>query len=149
MARATPKRIARQSASLAASGATRARRRMLSEEASPDAVAHVRSGTAVAAEALRTGIPPAAARARREEIPHEGEAMRVGDPDESALDNEYVGEDVPGGAGATPDQNVVDDIGRAYGLAEEDTHELHTSFEMLSRRDRHRAELTPPRRPRP
>lgn len=119
------------------------------ESPPPDPVAHVRSGTAIAAEALRTGLPPFTARPRRVEIPHEDEAMRAGDPDERPLDNEYVGENIAGGAAATPDQNCVDDIGRAYGLGEEDTHELHSSFEMLSRRDRHRAELIPPRRPRP
>lgn len=119
------------------------------ESLPPDPVAHVRSGTAVAAEALRTGLPPFTSRPRRVEIPHEDEAMRVGDPDVPALDNEYVGEDVVGGASPTPDQNCIDDVGRAYGLGEEDTHELHSSFEMLSRRDRHRAELIPPRRPGP
>lgn len=118
------------------------------EAARPDVVPHQRSGTAVAAEALRTGVLPLSTRPRRIEIPHEDETFRVGDPDERALDNAYVGEDVAGGAAATPDQNVVDAIGRAYGLLEEDTHELHSSFELLSRRDRHRAELVPPRRPR-
>ena len=115
----------------------------------PDPVAHVRSGTAVAVEALRTGLPPFTSRPHRVEIPHEDDAMRVGDPDVVPLDNEYVGEDVVGGASATPDQNCIDDVGRAYGLGEEDTHELHSSFELLTRRDRRRAELIPPRRPRP
>ena len=46
--------------------------------------------------------------------------MRVGDPDDDSLANEYVGEDLPGGSTPTPDQSNVDEIGRAYGLQEEE-----------------------------
>lgn len=106
------------------------------------------SATAVAAEALRTGIVPAVRRHGREEpeIPREDETIRVGDPDDRSLANEYVGEDTPGGTSPTPDQNSVDDIGRAYGLQEEDAGTLRTAAEVLNRRDKHRPELTPPRR---
>jgi hypothetical protein len=106
------------------------------------------SATAVAAEALRTGIVPAVRRHGREEpeIPREDETIRVGDPDDRSLANEYVGEDTPGGTSPTPDQNSVDDIGRAYGLQEEDAGPLRTASEVLNRRDKHRPELTPPRR---
>jgi len=107
-----------------------------------------RSATAVAAEALRTGVLPAAGR-RRDEIPHEGETIRVGDPDDNSLSNEYVGEETPGGSTPTPDQNSVDDIGRVYGLQEEDTGALRSGAEVLDRRDRHRGELQPPRKPSP
>jgi hypothetical protein len=41
----------------------------------------------------------------------------------------------------------VDDIGRAYGLQEEDTGALRSGAEVLARRDRHRIELQPPRKP--
>lgn len=109
--------------------------------------AAVRSGTAVAAEALRTGLLPATAR-RRLLIPHEDETIRFGDPDNDSLANEYVGEDVPGGSTPTPDQSSVDAIGRAYGLQDEDNGTLRTSAEVLARRDRHRPELRPPSRPR-
>src|SRR5688572_14581601 len=106
------------------------------------------SATAVAAEALRTGVVPAVRRRGRtaEEIPTEDETLRVGDPDESALAVEYSGEDAPGGSSPTPDQNSVDDIGRAYGLQEEDAGPLRSAAEVLDRRDKHRPELTPPRR---
>jgi hypothetical protein len=107
-----------------------------------------RSATAVAAEALRTGVLPAAGR-RRDEIPREGETIRVGDPDDDSLANEYVGEETPGGTAPTPDQNSVDDIGRVYGLQEEDTGALRSGAEVLDRRDRHRGELQPPRKPSP
>jgi hypothetical protein len=39
----------------------------------------------------------------------------------------------------TPDQDRVDDIGRAYGVAEEDSGELRTSAELLEARDRKRS----------
>lgn len=106
---------------------------------------HGRSGTAVAAEALRTGILPATP--RRPEIPTEDDAIRAGDPDDLALANEYGGEETPGGSSSTPDQNNVDDIGRVYGLQDEDNGPLRSGAEVLGRRDKHRSELRPPRRP--
>jgi hypothetical protein len=112
-----------------------------------DGARHLSSATAVAAEALRTGVIPLTTSRRREEIPHESERMRVGDPDDRTLANEYVGEETPGGTAPTPDQNSVDEIGRAYGLQEEDTGALRSAAEVLTRRDRHREELKPPPKP--
>jgi hypothetical protein len=109
---------------------------------------HVASPTAVAAEALRTGVLPGTSR-RHNEIPQEDETIRVGDPDDRSLANEYVGEETPGGTTPTPDQNSVDEIGRAYGLQDEDQGELHAAGEILARRDKRRMELKPPRRPAP
>ena len=108
---------------------------------------HQPSGTAVAAEALRTGVLPNGFR-RREAIPREDDTIRVGDPDDDSLANEYVGEDLPGGSTPTPDQSNVDEIGRAYGLQDEDNGPLRTSREVLGRRDRRRSELQPPSRSR-
>jgi hypothetical protein len=116
--------------------------------ASDDPERHDASGTAVAAEALRTGLPPLALR-RRVVIPREDETIRVGDPDDDSLANEYVGDETPGGSTPTPDQANVDEIGRAYGLQEDDTGALRTSAEVLARRDRRRIELQPPGKPRP
>src|SRR5258707_1111356 len=109
------------------------------DEARPPLV----SPTAVAAEALRTGVLPIAVHhgLRRDEIPREGATIRVGDPDDRTLANEYVGDETPGGSAPTPDQNSVDEIGRAYGLQEEDTGSLRSAAEVLERRDRHRVEL--------
>ena len=104
------------------------------------------SPTAVAAEALRTGIVPRSARRRPQEIPSEDRTILVGDPDDGVLANEYGGEDTPGGSSPTPDQNDVDEIGRAYGLQEEDAGTLRSAAEVLARRDRRRTELTPRRR---
>jgi hypothetical protein len=108
---------------------------------------HQRSATAVAAEAMQTGVLPAHVR-RRQENPDDSEALLLGDPDDRILANEYVGEETPGGSTPTPDQNGVDDIGRAYGLQEEDSGALRSAAEVLERRDRHRPELQPPGRPR-
>jgi len=110
-------------------------------------VAHDASPTAVAAEALRTGVLPKHAR-RRNEVPRESETMLLGDPDDRLLANVYVGEETPGGSTPTPDQNSVDDIGRAYGLQEEDSGALRSAAEVLGRRDRRRDELQPPGRAR-
>ncbi len=104
------------------------------------------SPTAVAIEALRSGVVPYRGWRRREFIPHEDELICVGDPDDDGLDNEYVGDETPGGSASTPDQSLVDDIGRAYGLQEEDTGELQSAGEVLSKRDRKRSELRAPRR---
>ena len=104
------------------------------------------SPTAVAAEAMRTGIVPHPARRRRAEIPSEDETILVGDPDDGVIANEYSGEDTPGGSSTTPDQNDVDAIGKAYGLQEEDAGALRSAGEVLAKRDRHRPELTPRRR---
>jgi hypothetical protein len=134
-----------------------ARRRIRGASGTPDRI-YVRhppvedaprslSVTAVAAEALRTGFIPRTRR-RRETIPHEIDTICAGDPDDDALANEYVGENTPGGSTSTPDQGNVDDIGRAYGLQDEDSGDLRTSSEVLGRRDRHRSELRAPRRPR-
>jgi hypothetical protein len=107
---------------------------------------HVPSGTAIAAEAIRTGVMPMSAAARRPAIAREDEMMLVGDPDDDSLANEYVGEETPGGNNPTPDQSGVDEIGRAYGLQDEDSGSLRSAAEVLGRRDRHRDELRPPHR---
>lgn len=113
------------------------------EEALPRGVL---SATAVAIEALRTGVLPMRTPRRREDIPHEDETMLMGDPDDHGLENEYVGDQTAGGSASTPDQNLIDEIGRAYGLQEEDAGELWSAGELLRRRDQHRCELRAPKR---
>ena len=106
---------------------------------------HAGSLTALTAEALRAGVV-VGLRFRASCLPGDTD-MLCGDPDDDALANEFVGEEVPGGSASTPDQNDVDDIGRLYGVQEEDSGELRTSTELLAARDRHRAELRPLKRP--
>ena len=65
-----------------------------------------------------------------------------GDVDANWEDAEFVGDEAPGGDQPTPDQDVVDEIGRAIGIEYEDTEELK-SVEKIAERDRHRWELDP------
>lgn len=51
------------------------------------------------------------------------------------------GEEAVGGSVATPDQDVVDEIGRALGVEQSADAEVRTSDEMLRRRDRFRWHL--------
>jgi Family of unknown function (DUF6335) len=108
---------------------------------------HTASPTAVAAEALRTGVAPQPpSPVPPVEIPKEGRVLKVGDIDDDELDNAYVGDETPGGSSPTPDQDRVDDIGRAYGVQEVDSGALRSSSEILQERDRHRAQLEVPDR---
>jgi hypothetical protein len=107
----------------------------------------VPSGTAVAAEALATGVVPLESQHRHSddsEIPGQDELLRVGDPDGRVTDNAFVGDETPTGDMPSPDQNQVDDLGRAMGVQEEDSGALRTSSEILDRRDRHRGFLEAP-----
>lgn len=64
-----------------------------------------------------------------------------GDIDADWQEAEDSGEETPGGHVATPDQDNVDEIGRAVGMELQDNQELHTHAEILEKRDRHRWEL--------
>jgi hypothetical protein len=67
--------------------------------------------------------------------------MTAGDVDERWQEAEDSGAESPGGHVATPDQDNVDEIGRAVGMEFQDNQELRTPEEVLSRRDRRRWEL--------
>lgn len=64
-----------------------------------------------------------------------------GDVDADWQGAEDSGEESPGGHAPTPDQDEVDEIGRAYGMEIPDNQELHTHDELLGERDAHRWEL--------
>lgn len=64
-----------------------------------------------------------------------------GDVDADWQGAEDSGEESPGGHAPTPDQDEVDEIGRAYGMEIQDNQELHTHDELLGERDAHRWEL--------
>jgi hypothetical protein len=126
-------------------GARRARR-----DIPPEYTAEVNiipSGTAVAAEALATGVVPLESEHRHPDdkvIPGDDDLLRVGDPDSSVTDNAFVGDETFAGDMTTPDQNQVDDIGRAMGVQEGDSGALRSSAEILEARDQHRAQLEAP-----
>jgi len=65
-----------------------------------------------------------------------------GDLDVDVEDAFFTGEAAPGGDNPTPDQDVVDDIGKALGVEYEDNEELKAA-DKLERRDKHRWELDP------
>src|SRR5262245_19289352 len=65
----------------------------------------------------------------------------AGEVDVSWQEAEDSGAETPGGHVATPDQDNVDEIGRAVGMEFQDNQELRTHEEILARRDRRRWEL--------
>jgi len=71
-----------------------------------------------------------------------GPVLTGGDVDANWESAYSVGDEAPGGDNPTPDQDIVDDIGRAVGLEYEDNEELQGE-DKLSDRDRHRWELDP------
>ncbi len=71
-----------------------------------------------------------------------GPALTGGDIDANWEDAYAVGDEAPGGDNPTPDQDRVDDIGKALGVQYADNEELKGA-EKIIERDRHRWELDP------
>jgi hypothetical protein len=69
-------------------------------------------------------------------------AITGGDIDADWESAYSVGDEAPGGDNPTPDQDIVDDIGKAVGVEYEDNEELKGE-KKISDRDRHRWELDP------
>ena len=69
-------------------------------------------------------------------------ALTAGDVDADWESAYSVGDEAPGGDNPTPDQDIVDDIGKAVGLQYEDNEELKGE-KKISDRDAHRWELDP------
>ena len=69
-------------------------------------------------------------------------AITGGDVDADWQEAYAVGDEAPGGDNPTPDQDRVDDIGKALGVTYEDNEELKAS-DKIAERDRHRWELDP------
>ncbi len=69
-------------------------------------------------------------------------ALTGGDVDADWESAYSVGDEAPGGDNPTPDQDIVDDIGRAVGIEYQDNEELK-SEDKLIKRDRNRWELDP------
>ena len=68
-------------------------------------------------------------------------ALTGGDLDADWKRAEQVGEEAVGGSVATPDQDVVDELGDALGVPRAPDEEVRTSQEILEERDRRRWEL--------
>ena len=73
--------------------------------------------------------------------PGPGPRLSGGDVDADWRGAESAGEETVGGSVATPDQDVVDEIGRALGVEQASEAEVTTSEEILRRRDRFRWHL--------
>ena len=71
-----------------------------------------------------------------------GPGLTGGDLDARWQDAYAVGDEAPGGDNPTPDQDRVDDIGKALGVVYDDNEELEGA-EKIAERDRHRWELDP------
>jgi hypothetical protein len=69
-------------------------------------------------------------------------ALTAGDVDADWESAYSVGDEAPGGDNPTPDQDIVDDIGRAVGVEYQDNEELKGE-EKIAKRDRNRWELDP------
>lgn len=69
-------------------------------------------------------------------------ALTGGDVDADWESAYAVGDEAPGGDNPTPDQDIVDDIGRAVGVEYQDNEELKGEKKILER-DKHRWELDP------
>jgi hypothetical protein len=94
-----------------------------------------RRGTAV-----RTGRAEVAQSLRE----HKGMSTAItgGDVDVDVEDAYFTGDEAPGGDNTTPDQDVVDDIGKALGVEYQDNEELK-AVDKVAERDRKRWELDP------
>ena len=69
-------------------------------------------------------------------------ALTAGDVDADWESAYSTGDEAPGGDNPTPDQDIVDDIGKALGVVYEDNEELKGE-KKISDRDDHRWELDP------
>ncbi len=92
---------------------------------------------------------PSAARSGRHELAESrrehNEAspdLTAGDVDADWEDAYSVGDEAPGGDNPTPDQDRVDDIGKALGVQYDDNEELKAA-DKIAERDKHRWELDP------
>ncbi len=90
-----------------------------------------------------------AARSGRSDLKHQmkqhtssSPALTGGDVDADWQSADSAGDEAPGGDNPTPDQDVVDEIGRALGVEYADDEELQGGEEIVDR-DRHRWELDP------
>lgn len=75
--------------------------------------------------------------ARRDTSPR----LSGGDVDADWRNAAAAGDEAVGGSTATPDQDVVDELGEALGVAQAADAEVQTSAEILAERDRDRWRL--------
>ncbi len=121
-----------------APGLQRERRRLTEEEVvptPPSTLDFTQRGSAA-----RSGR--ASVRHQREEHTEAGPALTGGDVDADWEEAYASGDEAPGGDMPTPDQDVVEEIGRALGVEYDDMEELKGA-DKITQRDRHRWEYDP------
>jgi hypothetical protein len=136
-ARKPPKRKARRAARKAAKrpNLDRPRKTVADIHGAPSSLTGPKAGSAA-----QTGL--AELRERLKKHTSTGPALTGGDLDANWESAESSGDEAPGGDNPTPDQDVVEEIGRALGVEYEDEEELQGGDE-ITERDRHRWELDP------
>ena len=149
---ATPRPAARKSAAPAATPKAKASRAPQRRPPSLDRERRTVTDEIVPAappSSLNLDRSASAARSGRAELAEKvrnhtstGPAMTAGDLDADWESAESVGDEAPGGDNPTPDQDVVDEIGRALGVEYDDDEELRGGDEITDR-DRNRWELDP------
>jgi hypothetical protein len=117
---------------------SRERRQLREDEAIPGAPSTL--NFSVKASAAESGHQMYHQRAK--EHTEGGQALTGGDVDSDWNDAYASGEETPGGDMSTPDQDVVEEIGRALGVEYEDAEELKGA-EKIESRDRNRWEYDP------
>ena len=77
-------------------------------------------------------------------LEHRGMSPSItgGDVDVDVENAYFSGDEAPGGDNPTPDQDVVEDIGKALGVTYNDNEELKGADKLVER-DKHRWELDP------
>jgi hypothetical protein len=78
----------------------------------------------------------------RENSPAESPVVSGGDVDAAWDQSDASGEETVGGSNPTPDQDIVEDLGKAAGLTYQDNEPLDPN-EKVAKRDRQRWELEP------
>jgi hypothetical protein len=116
----------------------RERRRLREDETVPGAPSTL--GYEPKASSAESG--QASLHQRMREHTEGGPALTAGELDADWGEAYSSGEETPGGDMPTPDQDVVEEIGRALGVEYEDAEELKGS-EKIEARDRHRWEYDP------
>ena len=71
-----------------------------------------------------------------------GSSIAGGDVDVDVENAYFTGDEAPGGDNPAPDEEVVEEIGRALGIEYQDSEELKPTDKVLER-DKHRWELDP------
>src|SRR5688572_18341901 len=135
---AAPKRKGRESGRPKPAALSRVRRQLREDETVPGAPSSLNfSAKASAAESGHQMYHQ-----RAKEHTEGGAALTGGDVDTDWNEAYASGEETPGGDMSTPDQDVVEEIGRALGVEYEDAEELKGA-EKIESRDRNRWEYDP------